>query len=142
MRGVRPGESTPVEIPASEVVGLRIDWVRSSLMLGRLCTIYQSVQMRWEDVKRLTQADVDRQAREARTVTKRTQVTEWAAELRRQSPEGPPAGTTREKLERDVRKKSGGKLEMISLATLDRARKKRMYRAERERASKPARPTR
>ena len=44
MRGTRVGESTLVEIPASEVAGLRIDWVRSSLRLGRLCTMYQGVQ--------------------------------------------------------------------------------------------------
>lgn len=125
--GIRPGENEPIAIPADEG---RIDFAASRIITGPFVW-FQSVTMPWLDAKRLAQIDVDRQAREARTVTKQTQVTVWAAELRRQLPEGPPAGTTREKLEREVRKKSGGKLEMISLATLDRARKEAWPRAKR-----------
>ena len=136
--GIRPGENQPIVIPANEG---RIDFATSRVVTGPF-TWFQSVTMAWSDVKLLAQADVDRQARETRTVTKQTQVSMWAAELRRQFPEGPPAGWTRTKLEREVRKKSGGKLEMISLATLDRARKEAWPRAKSERASKASKPPR
>jgi hypothetical protein len=66
LRGVRPGEREPVEIPASEAAGLRIDCFRSRLILGRLLTMYERVQMRWVDVERLEHADVERLAREVR----------------------------------------------------------------------------
>ena len=58
LRGVRPGESEPVEIPFNE--GGRVDCKKSRIVIGRLCTTYLSVTMKWPDVERLAQADVKR----------------------------------------------------------------------------------
>jgi hypothetical protein len=64
LQGIRPGEREPVEIPSNE--GGRLDCVGSRLVLGRLLTLYESVIIKWDDVKRLTQTDVDEQTRVAR----------------------------------------------------------------------------
>jgi hypothetical protein len=136
MRGVRPGESTLVEIPASEVKGLRINWVHTSLTLGRLGIMYQNVQMRWADAKRLAQADVRLLlAMEAQTPPSTREgasnadiseakagplVKEVALELRRIFPKGRPALRNAELMER-VKKAAGEKLGVFSLRTLERA---------------------
>ena len=65
LRGVRPGESEPVEIPFNE--GGRVDCKKSRIVIGRLCTTYLSVTMKWPDVERLVQADFEWQLREAET---------------------------------------------------------------------------
>ena len=53
LRGVRPGESHPVEIPSSEEG--EIDCVDSRIGEGVLLTTYQTVTIAWDDVRRLTQ---------------------------------------------------------------------------------------
>jgi hypothetical protein len=63
LRGVRPGESEPVEIPFNE--GGRVDCKKSRIVIGRLCTTHLSVTIKWPDVERLAQADFDRQWRKA-----------------------------------------------------------------------------
>ena len=63
LRGVRPGESEPVEIPFNE--GGRVDCKNSRIVIGRLATTYLSVTVAWPDVERLAQADVDSLLREA-----------------------------------------------------------------------------
>ena len=63
LRGARPGESEPVEIPFNE--GGRVDCKKSRIVIGRLCTTYLSVTMKWPDVERMAQADFERQLREA-----------------------------------------------------------------------------
>jgi hypothetical protein len=63
LRGVRPGESEPVEIPSNE--GGRVDCKKSLIVIGRLATTHHSVTMAWADVERLARADVDWLLREA-----------------------------------------------------------------------------
>ena len=74
LRGVRPGESEPVEIPFNE--GGRVDCKKSRIVIGRLCTTYLSVTMKWPDVERLAQADVEWLLREAALVAANTPVIE------------------------------------------------------------------
>jgi hypothetical protein len=63
-RGVRPGESEPVEIPFHE--DGKIDCAASRVVDG-LFTTYLSVTMRWADAKRLAPAAVELLAEEATT---------------------------------------------------------------------------
>ena len=49
LRGLRPGESEPVEIPSSE--GGKVDCKKSRIVIGRLCTTYLNVTMKWPDVE-------------------------------------------------------------------------------------------
>jgi hypothetical protein len=65
LQGVRPGDSGPVEIPATE--GGRIDFVASAVGHGALFTTYRNVTLAWADVERLAQADFERELRKAST---------------------------------------------------------------------------
>lgn len=170
LQGVRPGESEPVEIPFNE--GGRVDCKKSRIVIGRLCTTYLNVTMKWPDVERLAQADVRRlaQAEVERLALEATQSATSAAppkqapqgasnadileaeagplvkavalELRRHFPEGRPRGLTRDKLMQGVHKKSGGKIDVFSPATLDRALALAWPRAKPSRAQKAAKPPR
>jgi hypothetical protein len=160
LQGVRPGDRGPVEIPAT--AGGRIDFVASAVGHGALFTTYRNVTLAWADVKRLAQADFERELRKASTpASPPTEQAPQSAssadileaeagplvqavelELRRHFPEGRPRGLTREKLMLFVHKKSGGKIDVFSLATLDRARELVWPRAKRSRAPKAAKPPR
>jgi hypothetical protein len=75
LRGVPPGEGEPIEIPPSE--GGRVDCKKARIVIGRFCTTFLNVTMKWADVKRLAQADFERQLLEA------------------ESPSSPPLKSTR-----------------------------------------------
>lgn len=145
--GVRAGESEPLEIPFSETGSIDCE---SSRIGGGMFTLWRDVMMRWEDTKRLAQADVERLARKAQTPRSSREgaseadileakvgplVKEVALWLRRHF-ERRPRGRTRDKLALYVHKKSGGKIDIISPATLDRALELVWPRAKRLRASK------
>jgi hypothetical protein len=156
LRGVRPGESEPVEIPLNERG--RIDCVTSRVVVGRLLTAYHSVTMKWADVKRLTQADVRRLTQEARGAAASATpppneapqaasnadifeaeagplVRALALELRRLFPKGRPALRNGELMER-VEKEAGDQLGVFSPRTLERAIALAWPRAKRQRALK------
>jgi hypothetical protein len=134
-QGLPPGEPEPVEIPPGE--GGKIDCVASRVGEGTLLTTYRSVTIAWDDVKRLAQADVERLAKEAQTPPapppKQARnrpliaaeagplVKAVALELRRHFPEDRPRGLTRDKLMLYVYAQAGGKIDVFSPATLDRA---------------------
>jgi hypothetical protein len=65
LRGVRPGESDPVEIPFSE--NGTVDCDASRIGEGALLTAYRNVTIAWANVRRLTQIDVKRLAKQAAT---------------------------------------------------------------------------
>jgi hypothetical protein len=167
--GVRPGESEPVGIPAGEAG--TIDCIESRVGAGELFTTYHSVTIAWDDVERLAQADVERLLREAgqnpqaaeplaqaaqtppsaREGASNTDILEAkegplvkavALALRRHFPEGRPHGLIRDKLAQYVHKNSGGKIDLFSPATLDRALALAWPRAKRSRAPKAAKPPR
>jgi hypothetical protein len=160
LQGMRPGDSGPVEIPATE--GGRVDFVSSAVGHGALFTTYRNVTVAWADVERLAQADFERELRKASTpASPPTEqapqsassadileaqagplVQEVALELLRHFPEGRPRGLTRDKLMQCVHKKSGGKIGVFSPATLDRALLLAWPRAKRSRAPKAAKPPR
>jgi hypothetical protein len=154
LRGVRAGESEPVEIPFSESGPIDCE---SSRIGDGMSTLWREVMMRWEDAKLLTQIDVNRLLQKAQpppSARKRTSnadileaeagplVKAVALELRRHFPEGRPRGLTRDKLMQCVHKKSGGKIAVFSPATLDRAVALAWPRAKRSRAPKAAKPPR
>ena len=163
LRGVRPGESEPVEIPFNE--GGRVDCKKSRIVIGRLCTTYLSVTMKWTDVerlaqvdvRRLVQADAERLAREASEAASSAAPPKQApggasnadileaeagplmravaSELRRLFPKERPALRNDELMER-VRKEAGGTLGVFSLRTLERAIALAWPRPKRQRAPK------
>jgi hypothetical protein len=169
LRGVRPGESEPVEIPFNE--GGRVDCKKSRIVMGRLCTTYLSVTMKWPEVRRLAQADVERLGREAKEVA--ASAAPWskqgrqspthpaigpageaereksvtlaealASELSRLYPTGRPAKRRAELMER-VRKAVGEKLGVFELTTLDRAMRLLGWTTRRpKRAEPPPQPPR
>jgi hypothetical protein len=136
---VRPGESEAVEIPFNEGGG--VDCRKSRIAIGRLCTTYLSVTMKWPDVERLAQADFERQLREVETpgsprlkqapqsassaadmtVAKAGRKTKAVASvLLGLFPERRPA-LQNDELMRLVRRKAGEKLGGFSARTLDRS---------------------
>jgi hypothetical protein len=159
LRGVPPGESEPVEIPATE--DGRVKCKKSRVMIGRLCTTYLNVTIAWPDVERLAHADVERLLRAAAPESPAPDAPQtedasnadilkakdgWLvrpveSELRRHFPESPP-GWKRENLMWFVHNNSGGTIPVFSLATLDRARKRVWPHAKRSRAPKAAKPPR
>jgi hypothetical protein len=153
-RGVRAAESEPVEIPFSEIGPIDCE---SSRIGDGMITSWRDVMMRWDDVKRLAQVDVDRLLQKtqklpsAREGASNADILEaedgWlvktvALELRRHFPEGRPRGLTRDKLILWVHKKSDGNIDLFSPATLDRAIALAWPRAKRSHAPKAAKPPR
>jgi hypothetical protein len=139
LRGVRPGESEPVEIPFSE--DGTVDCDDSHIAIGTLLTTYHSVTVKWADVERLAQVDFDRRAKEAgrpaspppeQTPQSASNSADIAAakagpktkavalELRRLFPESRPPLQINE-LMRRVDQEAGEKLGLFSARTLRRA---------------------
>jgi hypothetical protein len=148
LRGVPAGESEPVEIPFSEIGPIDCE---SSRIGDSMFTLWRDVMMRWEDVKRLAQVDVNRLLQKAQTLPSAQEgasntdilearagplVTEVAVALRRHFPEGRQRGWTRDKLMHYVHEKSEGQIDIFSPATLDRAIELAWPRAKRSRAPK------
>ncbi len=153
LRGLRPGESEPVEIPFNE--GGRVDCKKSRIVIGRLCRPHESVTMRWADVERLAQADFERELLKASSPA--SPPTEQApqgasnadisdaeagpllravaSELLRLFPKGRPALRNDECMER-VKKEAVGTLGVFSLRTLERAKALAWPRPKRQRAPK------
>jgi hypothetical protein len=137
LRGVRPGETEPVEIPADE--NGKLDCV-ASLIGDRLFTGFQTVTIAWVDVKWMAQADVNRQAQDASTHASPPQnqaaqsapnadilearvgrvVKAVALELRRHYPDGRPAFRVSQ-LMQDLKEKAGKRLGVFEKRTLERA---------------------
>lgn len=137
LRGVRPGETAPVEIAADENGKLDCG---ASLIADRLFTSHQTVTIAWADVERMAQADVDRVAQDVRPQASppRYQARQgpsnadiWEArvgqlvkavalELRRNYPEGRPALKVGE-LMNHLKDKAGKRLGVFEKRTLERA---------------------
>jgi hypothetical protein len=154
LRGVRVGEREPSEIPLSETGPIDIE---TSRIGDGMFTLWRDVMMRWDDVKRLTQADVNRLLQKARTPPSARGgasnadileaeagplVKAVALELRRHFPEGRPRGLTREKIMLRVCNEAGERTDWFSPATLDRAIALAWPRAKHSRAPKAAKPPR
>jgi hypothetical protein len=131
--------------------------------------MYQSVQMRWADVKRLAQADVERLARaaseaatsaappkqgpqsqahpahgaaaEAEREKSVTLAEAVASELSRLYPVRRPA-KQRNELLKDVRSAAGEKLGVFGLTTLDRAMRSLGWTTRRPKGAKAPQPSR
>jgi hypothetical protein len=154
LRGVRPGETRPVEIPAGE--SGKLDCVASCIGDG-LFTTYERVTIAWADVEQLAQADVKRLVQEASTRASAPPkqapqgasnaaileakagrlVKAVALELRRQYPNGRPARRVSQLLE-DVKEKAGKRLGVFEKRTVERAIPLAWPRAEGHRAPKAA----
>ena len=152
LRGVRPGETRPVEIPADE--SGKLDCVASCMVDG-LFTTYERVTIAWADVEQLAQADVKRLVQEASTPASppRKQAPPGASnadileaeggrlmktvavELRRQYPDGRPARRVSQLLD-DVKEKAGKRLGVFEKRTLERAMLLAWPRAEGSRTPK------
>jgi hypothetical protein len=152
LRGVRVGESEPVEIPFSEIGPIDCE---SSRIGDGLLTLWRDVTMRWDDVKRLAQVDVERLLQKTQKLPSARDgasnadileaedgplVKEVALQLRRLFPEGRPRGMTREQIMLHVCKVLRKRTDWFSPATLDRAIALAWPRAKRSRAPKAAKP--
>jgi hypothetical protein len=153
LRGVRPGESDPVEIPFSE--NGTVDCDASRIGEGALLTTYRNVTIAWADVRRLTQIDVKRLAKQAGTPASSppAQISQSgpnsditaakagpkakavALELRRLYPQGRPPLQINE-LMRQVQKEAGDRLGVFRRRTFERANALAWPLAKRQRGPK------
>jgi hypothetical protein len=154
LRGVRAGESEPVEIPFSETGP--IDCEGSRIGDG-LLTLWRDVMMRWEDAKQVAQLDVNRLLQKAQTPPSSRDgasnadileaeagplVKAVALVLRRIFHEGRPRGLTRNKIMLRVCKEAGERTDWFSPSTLDRAVALAWPRPKRSRVPKAAKQPR
>jgi hypothetical protein len=153
LRGVRPDESDPVEIPFNE--NGTVDCDASRVGEGGLLATYRNVTIAWADVRRLTQIDVKRLAKQAATpaspppaqMSQSAPNSDIAAakagpkakavalELRRLYPQGRPPLQINE-LMRQVQKEAGDRLGVFRRRTFERANALAWPLAKRQRGPK------